>query len=181
VTSSFSFSIAGVNSGTATEGITTDVTTTAAAIPFGNVTRNTSYEAAQTVTISSNGVNGYAVFVDYSGSMANTLGTTIADFNNNTGTPVANATPVAWASPLSPYQAFLGYHTADILLEAGTTDRFSPDNTYAAFSLTAAQVAYNAAPVTNESTTFVTRLEIGNIQQPGVYDTTVNFTAYAIY
>jgi hypothetical protein len=61
VPASISFSIAGVASSTSTCGITTDVTTTAAAVPFGEVSISAFNEAAQTLTVTTNAVNGYSV------------------------------------------------------------------------------------------------------------------------
>lgn len=56
-----SFTIAGVSSGASTCGITTDVTTTAAAVPFGEVSIGAFNDAAQTLTVTTNAANGYAV------------------------------------------------------------------------------------------------------------------------
>jgi hypothetical protein len=61
VPASISFSIAGVAASTSTCGITTDVTTTAAAVPFGEVSISAFNNAAQTLTVTTNAVNGYAV------------------------------------------------------------------------------------------------------------------------
>lgn len=61
VPASISFSIAGVAASTSTCGITTDVTTTAAAVPFGDVSLSAFNEAAQTLTVTTNAVNGYSV------------------------------------------------------------------------------------------------------------------------
>jgi hypothetical protein len=61
VPASISFSITGVAASTSTCGITTDVTTTAAAVPFGEVSIAAFNEAAQTLSVTTNAVNGYAV------------------------------------------------------------------------------------------------------------------------
>ena len=61
VPASISFSIAGVAASTSTCGITTDVTTTAAAVPFGEVSISSFNNAAQTLTVTTNAVNGYSV------------------------------------------------------------------------------------------------------------------------
>jgi len=61
VAASISFSIAGVVSSTSTCGTTTDVTTTAAGVPFGEVVLSGFTDAAQTLTVTTNAVNGYAV------------------------------------------------------------------------------------------------------------------------
>lgn len=56
-----SFTIAGINSGTSTCGITTDVTTSAAAVPFGEVSISSFNDAAQALSVTTNAANGYAV------------------------------------------------------------------------------------------------------------------------
>lgn len=57
-----SFTIGGVASSTATYcGLTTDVTTTAAAVPFGELSISAFTEAAQSLTVSTNATNGYVV------------------------------------------------------------------------------------------------------------------------
>lgn len=55
------FSIAGVSSGSTSCGVTTDVTTTATAVPLGELSIASFTDAAQTLTVSTNAPNGYAV------------------------------------------------------------------------------------------------------------------------
>lgn len=56
------FSLAGVASGQTRCGVTTDVTTTALSVPFGNLTTLDSfYDAAQDLTVSTNASGGYVV------------------------------------------------------------------------------------------------------------------------
>lgn len=55
------FSIAGVSDGVSTCGITTDVSTTATAVPLGELSIMSFTDAAQTLTVSTNATNGYAV------------------------------------------------------------------------------------------------------------------------
>lgn len=78
-----SFTIAGVNSGVSTCGITTDVTTSAAAVPFGEVSIGSFNEAAQTLTVTTNAVNGYAVTAIENDQLGLNGGTCAGD---NTGT-----------------------------------------------------------------------------------------------
>lgn len=61
VPASISFSIAGVASSTSVCGITTGVTTTAAAVPFGEVVLSAFTDAAQILTVTTNAINGYVV------------------------------------------------------------------------------------------------------------------------
>ncbi len=55
------FTIAGVSSSTSTCGTTTGVTTTAVAVPFGSLSLSAFIDAAQTLTVSTNGTGGYSV------------------------------------------------------------------------------------------------------------------------
>jgi hypothetical protein len=55
------FRIAGVSSSTSTCGTSTDVTTTATAVPLGALSIDSFVDAAQTLTVSTNAAHGYAV------------------------------------------------------------------------------------------------------------------------
>lgn len=55
------FTIAGISSGATACGQTTDVTTTAAAVPFGEISISSFTDAAQLLTVSTNATNGFAV------------------------------------------------------------------------------------------------------------------------
>lgn len=61
VDSTFSFSVAGQQSGESHCNQTTDVTTTYATVPFGSLSPFTFYDAAQTLTVSTNWDSGYLV------------------------------------------------------------------------------------------------------------------------
>lgn len=83
VPASISFSIAGVAASTSTCGITTDVTTTAAAVPFGEVSISSFNNAAQTLTVTTNAVNGYSVTAIENDQLGLNGATCVGD---NTGT-----------------------------------------------------------------------------------------------
>ena len=55
------FTISGVSSSTTKCGVTTDVTTTATAVPFGDVLISSFRNAAQNLLVSTNAINGYTV------------------------------------------------------------------------------------------------------------------------
>lgn len=61
VPTQINFRIIGITSGTTACGVSTDVTTTAAAVPFGEVPLDAFTDAAQTLTVSTNAVGGYSV------------------------------------------------------------------------------------------------------------------------
>jgi len=61
VPAQITFKILGVAKGTSACGITTNVLTTAAAVPFGEIPLDAFTEAAQTLSVSTNATNGYSV------------------------------------------------------------------------------------------------------------------------
>jgi len=70
VPESLSFTVAGDSSGNTRCGQTTDITTTATAIPWGTITStNTFYEGDQILTVSTNAVSGYNVYIEESDQM----------------------------------------------------------------------------------------------------------------
>jgi len=61
VPAQITFKIIGVAKGTSACGITTNVLTTAAAVPFGEIPLDAFTDAAQTLSVSTNATNGYSV------------------------------------------------------------------------------------------------------------------------
>lgn len=61
VPAQITFKIIGVASGASACGITTDVLTTAASVPFGSLPLDAFVNAAQTLSVSTNAINGYSV------------------------------------------------------------------------------------------------------------------------
>lgn len=162
--------ISGVASGTNTEGIVTDITSTATAASFGTLISQQKTETAQQLTVTANATDGYTALIQQEGALATAQG---ASFPTVSGT---NQAPSSW--PSSPTSGAYGYHTSDESLGTGTTTRFSADATYAAFAATAAEVAYSAAPVVDETTTLVIAIETGRGQAAGSYTHTVRYTIY---
>jgi len=129
VGTSFTFVIAGVNSGTSgvmngesDSGGTTDVNTTAIAIPWGTLTAGSDYLAAQTLTVATNATNGYTVVVAFDQPLTSTAGDIIDFFND--GANVAD--PIAWADPAATLDTVTTYghmgFTADDSNIGGTDD-----------------------------------------------------------
>jgi len=87
-----------------------------------------------------------------------------------------NASPSAW--PVTILTGAYGYHTTDGSLGSGTANRFSAADTFAQFDTTAREIAYAAAPVTNEATSVVVAIQAGKGQPPGSYSHTVVYTVY---
>lgn len=176
VAGSLSFSVAGVtgNGSAAVNGatITNGLATTSTTIPFGTVTSSTNKVAAQDVTVSTNSGNGYTVYTRYTGQL--TAGSNTID--NHSGT---NASPSTFSA--AGTEAF-GYTTEDATL-TGTADRFtsSGGNKWAAFSTTNAELIYNAAAVSSQTTRVGFQVGIASTTEPGSYTSTVVYTAVPVY
>lgn len=155
--------ISGVSSGTSTEGITTDVTTTATSVDFGTLGFNTQVEAAQRLTVTTSAYEGYQIFVYQRQGLLNTI------YSSTEIVPVTgtNAAPASWAIPGGADGAY-GYHAGDDTLAGGST-RFSANNTYAALDSTAREVVYSSGPVTSEATDMIYKSEVTNQQVAGIY------------
>ncbi len=165
-----SFSVAGVASGGTVNSATTNVTTTSTAVPLGTPTISTNQIAAQDITVSTNAGAGYTVYTRYTAkptSGANTL-------NDWTG---SNATPTTFSA--AGTEAF-GYTTNDFTLGTGTAARFS-SNKWAAFTTSNLEVAYDAAPVSAQTTRVGYQVGIAGATKAGSYITTVIFTATPVF
>jgi hypothetical protein len=171
-----SFSIAGLPSGTDTQGIVTAATTTATSSAFGTLAINTSPSIAQRLTVSTNATQGYQVTLQEDGPMTNISGNTI----NDVASP--NSAPLPWVSAcVSSSTSCLGYHTGDSVLSGATPARFAATDSFAAFSTSSDEVIYNGGPINNEVTDMVYRLQIGNQQIAGNYQNKLVYIITAIY
>lgn len=158
-----SVTISGVNSGTSTEGITTDVTTTATAVNFGTLGFSSQVEAAHRFTVTTSAYEGYQIFVFQRQGLLNTIygGTEIVPVT------ATNSSPAAWAIP-GGYEGAYGYHAGDDTLVGGST-RFSANNTYAGLDATAREIVYSSGPVSSETTDIIYKTEVTNQQVAGIY------------
>ena len=102
VGTSLTFTVAGIASGTgsvvngeADSGGTTDIATTATAIPWGTLTAGTTKLAAQTLSVTTNASNGYAVTLVMDQRLTSSAGDTINFFDD--GTPATD--PANWSAP----------------------------------------------------------------------------------
>lgn len=164
---SISVSFAGINSGTSVEGQTTDITTQAETINFGSLVIDTPKIAAQSITVSTNAVNGYTTTIYQNNDLTNQSSDTID------GVSGTNASPGTF--PVSVSRGAFGYHTSDSSLCTGVTNRFNLDDTYAKITTTALEIACSSAPVSNELTYVVYKLLIGAQQENGAYTNEVTY------
>ena len=170
-----SFSIDGLASTTATEGITTDIATTPTSVPFGTLLINSSVAAAHRLTVSTNATQGYKIFTFQQQGFKGSQGGEI--------TPVSatNESPASWSSGCSgSAPGCYGYHTGEDVLEGGST-RFAANDTYAQFSTIPKEIAYNAGPATDKITDIVYKVEAHSLQEAGNYDTSVVFIVTPVF
>lgn len=176
VEGSLAFTIAGVagNGSAAVNGatITNGLTTTSTTIPFGTVTSSTNKVAAQDLTVSTNSGLGYTVYTRYT-AQPTSGSNTISDHSGS------NASPSAFSA--AGTEAF-GYTTEDATL-SGTADRFtsSGGNKWAAFTTSNAELVYNNAAVSNQTTRVGFQTGISTTTEPGSYVTSVIYTAVPLY
>ncbi len=174
VSPSITASIGGISSGSSLEGVTTDVTTTSTDVSFGELPFNSRQEAANSVTVTTNAVSGYQVSLRQESAMSSTSD----NIDSVSGT---NASPSAWPSTTIMRSAY-GYHSSDEVLKTGDANRFVSDDTFAAFSTTSYEIAYNSGPVTSgEQTNVVYAIEVGKAQSAGVYTHTITYTIYGVF
>lgn len=157
------FNIAGLPAGALTEGVVTDASSTATAVPFGELTLGTETEVAQRLTVTTNAAFGYQIFAyQRQGFIGSTEISPIA---------TTNEAPDAWAIAPSAAGAF-GYHAGDDALSGGSS-RFAPNNSYAKMETIPKEIAANFHPVGNESNDIVFKVQITPEQETGNYQTAI--------
>lgn len=164
-----SFTVSGLPSGTLTEGITTDVATTAISIPFGVIPLFQKKEAAVQLSVTTNATDGYRMIMRSRTPLLSSGADLVAAMSGT------NAAPSAWSfivSAQSNENGAFGYHTGDDTLSTvnGSASRFATDNTWAKVESTAFglyEVAYSSVPVTSEITDVVFRVEAAALQDSG--------------
>ena len=167
-----------INRGDLIEGATTTVTSTATSLPFGALTQGIPQIAAQRLTITTNAGSGYQVTISEDQQLTNSLGEL---FTRSSST---NNLPLSWTqSCLSSMSACYGYHSGDDTLSgSGTsTSRFAPDDSWAAFSTSSAEVIHSGGPVSNQSTDILFKIEAHPHQQEGNYSNIIYYVITAIF
>lgn len=170
-----SFSATGVPAGTTTEGIVTDITTTATSVSFDNIPLNTEQEAAHRISVTMNGLVGYYVYLYETQELTSNLDT----IEEVVGT---NDSPLDWSSAclLGAATGCWGYHVGDDTLSNGST-RFLIDDTYAALTNQPAEVAYHAGPASSIETDVIYKLEITGDQPAGTYQSSLVYLIVPIF
>lgn len=180
---SITFKIEGTSTGSHCS-LTTDVATTATAVSFGILARNTFKSGAQQLTISTNAVSGYAVTAIENNAMNNlaTSPTYIADTTCDSGTPCTHTSSGAWATATG--NSGMGYTVAVI---SGTTPTIAPTApAYQHFPNSAAtESPFQIMSNTTTSDTHVIdvcyKIAVGATQAAGNYENQVTYTATASF
>lgn len=168
---SLTITFAGVSSATSFDGETTTITSTANGIAYGSLIPSTPSIAAHQVTVTTNASGGFTTTVQQDGNLRTN---TSKEISPVTGT---NAAPGTWPGSITTGR--FGYHSSDENLCTGTTTRFSTNNTWAALANTPYEVGCNTTPVAGETTTITYKLEVGNIQDAGLYANTITYITTA--
>ena len=169
-----SFTVNTVGVGQSVNGQPTTVATTSTTIPFGTITASTNGVGAHDLTVTTNAGSGYTIYTRFTGSLTYN-GNIIADHTGINGSP--STFPV-------PGNAAFGYTTADSTLNpSGTVDRFTSGggNKWAGFTQSNAELVYNGAAVSSQTTRVGYQVGIAGTTPAGTYTTTVTLVATPTY
>lgn len=179
----FDFTVSGVGSGsTLTGSPTTTVADTAAnALPFGELTPNTSATLAHDLAVVTNAAEGFSVTVEQSGDLVSSTGADINSFIDGAYTD----TPSEWTGP----SAVIGTDTtyghwglsSDDSDFSGTADRWVAASTTPVTVFTHNTVADGST--TGEGTTRVGyQIQVSSLQEAGNdYTTTLTYIATPVF
>ena len=143
VATNFSFSILGIATGTAINGVTTTGASASTSMAFGLLSPNVPKVLGQELSVSTNAANGFAVTVHEDQDLTSGSGATIHLFDNGdaTSTPIPWVAPSAIAAEPATY-GHIGVTTDDSLLSGGAyagakfVGAFNPTSTLTVFSNT---------------------------------------------
>ena len=155
------FTVNGLPDGTITAGVTTGVTTTAAAIDFGILPVGIDLVAAQRLQVNTNATEGYQIWKYASQQLT-------------------NAAPGGWSTVCQVAAAScVGYHTTDATLIDGSA-RFAATDTYAPIHTSVEEIVYSSLPA-DESHDVVYRIQIRQDQPAGDYTTSIVYIATPVF
>ncbi len=167
-------SLAGLPTGTTTAGVTTDITTTANSIGFGDMAFNTEYIGAHRVSVLTNATEGYQVLKYARQQLVSSQGVAVPSISSS------NTAPLPWSTACNASSTgCIGYHTTDATLRSGST-RFGPTDTYAGLETNPVEIMYSSIPA-NDSHDIVYRIRVNELQPAGIYETEVVYLAVPSY
>jgi hypothetical protein len=169
------FTIEGVEAGEVTEGIISDVSTTPTSIPFGSVPLDTEFEAVYRINLETSATQGYQILMYATQPLLNVYGEEIAFITNT------NQSPQGWSTGcLAAENGCFGYHTGDDVLSGGST-RFAADDSYAAFSTSTPEEIMHSSTPAEDVVDIVFKIQIGEEQPAGIYETEVIYIAIPVF
>lgn len=178
IAESLTFTIAGIANTACTLGnAVTAVTTTATAVPFGDMNANTFKKGCQLLTVNTNAGDGYTMTSQENDQMTNAGGQTIPDTTCDNGS-CTETTGDAWVTASANHG--LG-HTCFGLNCVGA---YSAGTNYRQFASiadteTAQTMMSSSSPVTNATSTVVYQLSVSGSQPSGNYTNTVVYITTA--
>ncbi len=188
VDSTLTFSITGVDAGTAVNGATTNATSTATSTPFGDLVPNATSTVAQTLAVGTNANDGFTVTVMQNvDGFRSPGGATINSFAN-AADGSASTTPEGWVDPLGEItnNATWGHWglTSDDASLSGID--FSGSKFAGLLNAQPMQVMYHDGPSNGTiqgagSTTVAYSVKITALQEAGDYTNTLTYVVTPQY
>jgi hypothetical protein len=170
---SLTYTVSGVSSGYASAGVTSTVNTEPGGVPFGYIPAGNEAIGIHRLTVNTNAGSGYQLFVYKKQHLLSENGAYIDPV------PHTNESPSSW--PANPERSAFGYHTSDSNLSGTFPARFANDGTYAAFEQIMKEVSYSPIPVENKTVDLVYRLEVGEMQEAGDYETEIVYILVPVF
>ena len=164
------FEVTGTSTAQTIAGQTTTFTTTPTSVPFGDLAVDVSQIGAHTLTVTTNAVGGYQVFVNKTQGFLSSNGAEIPSAN------ASNTSPATWVAACTGtmYGCF-GYHTSDGSLFGGST-RFASNDTWAEFEIPSREIMFAAGPVASDTADILFRTERHTLLPAGQYSTQIQYT-----
>ncbi len=181
-----SFSVAGVASAATRCGVSTDVTTTALAVPFGTMTLNTFKTLAHDVTVSTNATGGYVVTASENDQLGKDGATSpfIPDSLGNGGAMSESASAEWTTSTVNGFAYSLQNVDAASVPFQYTTATGNCTGTFCARQFADRQASetpatiFSSTTVANAENVYVCyRLSVGATQAAGDYENQITYTA----
>ncbi len=186
VNTSLTFTIAGVVTGTAINGVTTTLASTATALNFGTLPITSPVTMGQQLNVATNAKNGFAVTVVENQDLISGNGASIHLFQNGE----AVATPTAWTSPSSTLNVsrtygHIGVTSNDADLNSG---EFSGSLFAGNFQSTSSRQVFSATGTSDGTTQNIGlaevafRIQIGALQAAANdYTNTLTYVATPVF
>ena len=181
-----SLSIAGVSSGATRCGVSTDITTTALAVPFGTMTLNTFKTLAHDVTVSTNATGGYVVTASENDQLGKDGATSpnIADAPGNTTLESESVSDEWTTATVNGFGFSIQNVDAASVPFQYTTATGNCTGTFCSRQFAditggeTAQTVFSSTTVANAENVYICyRLSVGATQAAGDYENQITYTA----